>query len=100
MNHYENFFINFANKNRLKIILCLKEKSMNVSEIVKEIEEEQSAVSHNLKILSDCKIVKNERKGKEKIYSLNEKTVLPLLEIVDKHVEANCKEKCSKFCKC
>ncbi len=94
---YENFFINFANKTRLGIILCLKEKKMNVGEIVKKVGEEQSKVSHNLKQLSDCHIVNVEKNGKERIYSLNKKTVLPLLRLVEKHVKCNCSEKC-KFC--
>ncbi|MEA3329979.1 MAG: metalloregulator ArsR/SmtB family transcription factor [Nanoarchaeota archaeon] len=97
-NNYENFFINFANKNRLKIILLLAQKNMGVGEIVKKTGEEQSAVSHNLKLLVDCKIVNVEKKGKERIYSLNKKTVLPLLELVENHVKCNCAE-CSKFCK-
>ena len=51
-NAYESFFVNFANKTKLDIILSLKEKSKSVSEIVKTIGAEQSAVSHNLKKLN------------------------------------------------
>ncbi len=97
--HYEDFFINFANKNRLKIILLLKEKPLSVNEIVNAIKKEQSAVSHNLKILAQCKIVKSEKKGKERIYSINEKTVQPLLEVVKNHIKRNCPKECNKFCK-
>jgi DNA-binding transcriptional ArsR family regulator len=98
-NQYENFFINFANKNRLKIIILLAEKSLNVSQIVKETGEEQSAVSHNLRMLALCKIVNIEKKGKERIYSLNKKLINSLFKIVDEHVSCNCGNECNKYCK-
>ena len=87
---YNYFFLNFANKTKFDIILALKEKSLNVSEIVEKLEIEQSAVSHSLKNLTRCNIVKVEKKGKERIYSLNKDTVLPILELADKHVRCFC----------
>lgn len=96
---YENFFINFANKTRLRIIVLLKNKALSVGEISKELDEEQSAVSHNLKKLASCRILNVERKGKERIYSLNKDTVLPMLRIVDKHVCSFCKGSCEKRCR-
>ena len=95
-NAYESFFVNFANKTKLDIILSLKEKSKSVSEIVKTIGAEQSAVSHNLKKLNECKIVDVHKKGKERIYSLNKDTVLPMMNIVRMHIEKNCDKKCEK----
>ena len=97
-NSYENFFVNFANKTKLDIILSLKEKPRSVSEIVKATNVEQSAISHNLKKLNECKIVEVEKKGKERIYSLNKKTVLPMMNIVRRHIEKNCDKKC-RSCK-
>jgi len=96
---YENFFVNFANKTKFDIIMCLKEKPLNVSQIVKKINAEQSAVSHNLKDLSLCQIVEVKQKGKERIYSLNKQTVVPLLKIVEKHVCKYCPKDCIKKCK-
>ena len=95
---YETFFVNFANKTKLDIILSLKEKPRSVSEIVKEIKVEQSAVSHSLKKLNECKIVEVHKKGKERIYSLNKETVIPMMNIVRMHVEKNCDKKC-RSCK-
>jgi len=86
----EVFFNNFAQKTKLKIILTLKDKPLSVSEISKQINEEQSKVSHNLKKLAQCNIVKAEQKGKQRIYSLNKETVLPLLQLVEKHVKGHC----------
>src|SRR3989338_6765530 len=91
----EVFFNNFAQKTKLKIILTLKDKPLSVSEISKQINEEQSKVSHNLKKLAQCNIVKAEQKGKLRIYSLNKETVLPLLQLVEKHVQGHC-QGCSR----
>ncbi len=64
---------------------------MNVSSIVEKTGIEQSAVSHNLKKLTECNILTVEQKGRERLYSLNKETVQPLLKLVQNHVEKNCK---------
>jgi len=96
---YYNFFVNFANKTKFDIIMSLKEKSMNVSQIVEKIGAEQSAVSHNLKDLAECNIVEVKQKGKQRIYSLNKKTIIPLLKNVENHVCKCCKLNCAKSCR-
>jgi DNA-binding transcriptional ArsR family regulator len=83
-----------ANPLRVKIISALKEKSMNVGELSKILKEEQSKLSHSLSNLRACKIVSVERKGKEKIYSLNKKTILPILKLIDTHANNNCGGEC------
>ncbi|MBN1376976.1 winged helix-turn-helix transcriptional regulator [Candidatus Woesearchaeota archaeon] len=93
---YHNFFMNFANKTKLDIILALKEKPLSVNEISEKINEEQSKVSHNLKALKTCHILDMERKGKKRIYSLNKETALAILNIVEKHVKKNCPFRCEK----
>ncbi len=91
---FDKFFVNFANKTKLDIIFSLKGGPLSVTEITEKVGEEQSKVSHNLKKLSICNILSVERKGKQRIYSLNEETVLPMLGLVEKHVRNHC-EKCS-----
>lgn len=83
------FFTNFANKSRLNIMLLLKHKSCDVSEMCKELNLEQSLISHNLKLLSDCNLVEAKRKGKNKIYSLNKKITLPIIDIYEKNILKN-----------
>jgi DNA-binding transcriptional ArsR family regulator len=97
-NTYDDFFVNFANKNKLEIILALKESDLNVSAIVKKLDCEQSAISHNLKKLANCNIVTVRQQGRERIYSLNKDTVLPMLRIVEMHVKKNCGKDCKKGC--
>lgn len=96
---YHNFFNNFANKTKLDIILLLKEKPLSVSEISKKINAEQSKVSHNLIKLNTCNIVDVKKIGKNRIYSLNEKIVIPILELVSKHRDKS-KELCEECGKC
>lgn len=83
---YENFFVNFSNKTKLKIMTALMEGPMSVSELVGELKEEQSKISHNLENLRKCSILKVRKDGKRRIYSLNKRTVGPMLELVKKHV--------------
>ncbi len=100
-NTYHIFFSNLSNPLRISIITSLKEKEKNVTELVKELKVEQSKVSHALKSLRDCRIVEAKQKGKERIYFLNKKTIVPLLSLIDKHAKNFCECKCcaSKTCK-
>jgi len=93
---YELFFETFSNKSRIKIIEALIEGPKSVSEICKSVKEEQSKVSHNLNKLMKCHFLDVERKGKNRIYSLNKDTIIPILELVEKHVGAYCKEVCHR----
>ena len=83
---YKLFFKAFSNETRLKIIQLLKKGARNVTEICKQLRFEQSRVSHNLKCLINCGFVENKRNGRQVIYSLNKKTIKPLLELIDKHI--------------
>ena len=61
---------------RLSIVVHLLNGKKSVSEIVQLVEMSQSAVSHQLRILKDAKILKREKQGKAVYYS-----------IMDSHVE-------------
>ena len=91
---YHIFFRNLANPLKIKIISALKEKESSVSDLTYELKVEQSKISHALALLKKCNIVDVEKKGKERIYSLNKKTIIPLLKMIDEHSKSfcNCKE--------
>ena len=95
---YENFFANFSNYTRIKIILALADKPLSVSELVKKINEEQSNISHHLQQMSHCNLVQVKKEGKKRIYALNEKTVKPILKMAQEHVFGNC-AKCVGNCR-
>ena len=48
---YHVFFTNLANKLKIDIILILKDKEKNVTELSKELDVEQSKISHALSSL-------------------------------------------------
>ncbi|MFC1691137.1 ArsR/SmtB family transcription factor [Nanoarchaeota archaeon] len=87
---YDRFFSNLANRSRFEIIVALRNGPLSVSELVEKTGKEQSAVSHNLQKMAHCKILNVEQKGKQRVYSLNKETIVPILEIVEKHVKTCC----------
>lgn len=80
----------------MKIIQTLVSGSKSVGGICNSIGEEQSKISHNLKKLMECHFVDVKQCGKQRVYSLNRDTIVPLLKLVSKHVEKYCKRVCSK----
>ncbi len=87
---YKLFFGTLVSGSRLKIINLLRKGKKNVSEIIKETKSEQTVVSHDLKRLKNCGFVKSEIKGKYRYYRLNNKTIKPLIELIDKHMAGHC----------
>jgi len=87
---YAIFFKNLANPLKLKIISELSEKPMNVNDLTRKLSEEQSKISHALALLRCCSIVTVNKAGKERIYSLNKETILPMLKLIDKHENKYC----------
>ena len=64
---------------------CMIEK--RVSDIVLEINESQSLVSHQLKTLKKADFVKDRKEGTSIYYSLKDGHVKELLRLVKEHVE-------------
>ena len=95
-NFYHLFFQNLANPLKVKIIESLKNKPSSVLDLSEKLGVEQSKLSHALSNLRICKIVEVEQKGKQRIYSLNKKTIIPILKIIDKHKTTFCKKGCNR----
>lgn len=87
---YRLFFGTLANDGRLQIINLLRQGKKNVSEICQKTGFEQSLVSHNLRMLEYHGMVFMVKKGKYRYYSVNEKTIKPLLELIDAHMKKYC----------
>ena len=87
---YKFFFSALANPNRLQIINVLRQGKKNVGEICQATGFEQTMVSHNLKRLERCGMVFAEQQGKNRYYRVNEKTIKPLLEMIDAHMAKYC----------
>lgn len=91
---YYMFFETISNKTRFKIIDALSKGGKSVTDICKDIGEEQSKISHALKKLTECRFIDFKVEGKKRIYSLNKETITPILRLVEKHTERYCKGEC------
>lgn len=71
---------------RLKILNALSEGELNVTAIGQELAMEQSAVSHQLKLLRENRVVKSRREGKTILYSLDDEHVIDILQQTFEHI--------------
>jgi DNA-binding transcriptional ArsR family regulator len=92
---FDHFFTILGNKQRVKILQLLgRHGPMSVSSIAEKLQAEQSAVSHSLRQLLTCHFVTVNRSGKERIYAINEDTVRPIFDLIEKHVKKYCVKGC------
>lgn len=78
---------------RLKILLHLGKGESTVNELVEVTGLTQSATSHQLKELRNCRIVQTRREGLSIYYSLYDKHILSLLNMAIEHIHGiNCIE--------
>ena len=87
---YKIFFETLFSEPRLRILNILKNRKKNVSEIVKELKMNQTAVSHDLSRLESCGFVQDEIEGRYRYYFLDKKTIRPLLKLIDEHMSQFC----------
>lgn len=72
---------------RVLILAQLRERPHSVSELIAAIGMEQSAVSHQLRLLRDIGLVVGERRGRRVVYSLHDEHVASLIDQAVGHVE-------------
>jgi DNA-binding transcriptional ArsR family regulator len=87
---FRTFFGTLANQYRLEIIEALRKKDMNVTDICKATGFKQPTVTHNLKRLQHCGFVFMKQNGKERVFSLNKKTIKPVLKLMHSHMNKYC----------
>ena len=87
---YKIFFGTLVSESRLKIINLLRKGKKNVSEIMQELNMDQTVVSHDLARLKKCGFVIGKTKGKFRYYELNKETISPLMKIIEKHMSQFC----------
>lgn len=77
----------FGDSTRIRILFVLFEAEMCVCDLAKMLNMTQSAVSHQLKILKNSKLVKNRREGKSIFYSLADGHVRTIIAQGMEHIE-------------
>lgn len=76
----------FGDSTRVRILYSLLEREKNVGEISEELTMNQSAISHQLRILKQSDLVKVRRDGKSMIYSLADDHVESIIKIGMDHI--------------
>lgn len=77
------FIRGFADKQRLLIMECIKEREHTVSQIVERLQGNQSNISQHLSCLKECGLVVGRQEGKYVYYSLKNEQVRSLLNMFD-----------------
>lgn len=81
------FFKVFGDTTRIRILHLLSINEICVHEISSILDISQSAISHQLKILRDTKLVKPRKAGKHVYYSLSDDHVLKIFENGLEHIK-------------
>ena len=78
----------FGDSTRIRILFHLFEtESVSVGELAEALKMTVSAISHQLKILKQWKLVRSRRSGKQIYYSLADEHVRVLMETGMEHIE-------------
>lgn len=80
------FFKIFGDSTRIKVIYAISKEELCVCDIANIVNNTQSAISHQLRILRQMKIVKCRKKGKIVYYSLDDEHVEKILTIGMEHM--------------
>lgn len=77
----------FGDSTRIKILCALFEGEKCVQEITDTTGTSQSAVSHQLRILKQARLVRSRRQGKQVCYCLSDDHVKTILGMAREHLE-------------
>ena len=70
----------FGDSTRTRILCCLEVKDLYVGELAEVLNMSISAVSHQLRVLRNAKLVRGVKEGKEVKYSLDDNHVTMMVE--------------------
>lgn len=79
----------FGDTTRIRILYQLYDKEYCVQELAQALDMTQSAVSHQLRVLKDARLVRFRREGKSMFYTLDDDHVRSILALGMEHVEEN-----------
>ena len=77
----------FGDSTRIRILFVLFEAEVCVCDLAKALNMTQSAISHQLRILKNSKLVKSRREGKSIFYSLADGHVSTIIAQGREHIE-------------
>ncbi len=80
------FFSAIGDSTRLKILYLLFEGEMCVCDISEKLSMTMSAISHQLRVLKNSRIVKFRKVGKSVLYSLDDDHIKTILNMGEEHI--------------
>lgn len=89
------FFATLANESRLRLLRALMAGPRPVGELARQAKLKQPNASRSLDRLLRCGFVAARRRGRERVYELNQATIAPLLRLMERHVARYCRRCCS-----
>ena len=82
-----DFFKVMCDSTRMRIMAALDNGEMCVCDLSALLNMTKSAISHQLKVLKDAKLVKSRRDGKNVFYSLMDEHVKSIIEMGIEHIK-------------
>ena len=76
----------FSDSTRIRILYLLYENEYCVCDIAQSLSMTQSAVSHQLKLLKQGRLIKGRRDGKQIYYSLADEHVVTIIDMGMEHI--------------
>ncbi len=77
----------FGDSTRIRILFVLFESELCVCDLAETLNMTQSAISHQLKILKQAKLVSSRREGKSVFYALADEHVRTIIDQGREHIE-------------
>lgn len=81
-----DFFKTLGDPTRMRIILLLQNNPLSVTDIARKLNMEQSAISHQLKILYNERFVTFTRDGKARIYEILDNHIYAIIKQASEHL--------------
>jgi ArsR family transcriptional regulator len=75
----------FSDKNRIKILRYLSGGQRNVSQVADKLNVEENLASHHLRVLASLGFLRNDKKGREVFYRINETKFVNLIKDLKKN---------------
>ena len=82
-----NFYKAFSDSTRIKIINALTCHEMCVCDISEKLNMSMSAISHQLRVLKNSRLVKYRKQGKSVLYSLDDDHIKTIINMGVEHIE-------------
>jgi len=80
------FFKMFGDSNRIRLLYMLVDREVCVQHLANQLSMTQSAVSHQLRLLRQQRLVKFFKDGKKTYYSLDDEHIKEILKIGMEHL--------------